>query len=439
MKRNCVCVTSFAVTITCILSFLLIFSRLFAKEVLVDALDIRNEKVSLIADYTWGDQLSKHPEKHDSPGYSDEYKMIRNVYDAAIKRDLVTEEDGIVEDNSKPATFIRKYESIVNEFKADINNYCNHHFILRPYLTDIKLACSRMLKWNMAFARNDGDEYMLHNGVVDKAVAENSSEIDADLSVKEAADKYGVNYIYLQYPYRVNSSDIYVPFGAANYSNENADKYLQSMRNSGANVLDMREELEKIGWDNHEGYYLTDSHWKTYSGFEAAGIIGKYLADNYDGFVYHPEYHDESSYLIKSVNSNNPMIREKVDLYLPEFDTKLRYICLEDDKSNDVELEGEFEDTFFDMTKAEEGRFSNVLSAYSASNVGTSLLTVFQNEMDYDHYGTVLYISNSFSWHIIPYLAFDCDKVVFLHIDAKESAAGIMEQIRPDVVIEAPF
>jgi len=440
MKKYHSAIAATAITIISLMSFILIFARLLAKEILVDALDISNETISFIADYTWGDQLSRHPQKKEAKGFSEDYSEIRKIYDETILVNQ-TEGDEIPNsvDTSEDKSFLEKYKSDISELKSNINKYCNNHFIIRPYLTDIKLACSRMVGWNMAFARNDGDEYMLHNGVVDKAVTKNNTTCVPDISIKEAADKYGVQYIYLQYPYRVKSLDSNIPFGVENWSNENADKYLESMRLSGARILDLRKELENSGWDAHEGYYLTDKHWTTYSGFLSAKVISKYFADNLEGFTYHPEYHDESSYVIESVELNNPMIRENVDLLLPGFDVEFRYICLEENRDDDLELVGGFTDSVFDMTKAETGRFSNVLTAYSVSRVGASFLTETKNEMNYDHPGTVLFISNSFSWYIIPYLALDCDKVIFLHIDAKECAPDIIERVRPDVVIEAPF
>lgn len=426
------------ITTICIVAFVLISIRLFAKEVLVDAIGIRNETISFLADFTWGDQLSKYQEKQISSEFTDEYYEIREIYDSAIlNSDNENENESTAGDEKR--SVLNRYEKVVSEVKSDINDYCNRHFILRPYLTDIRIKANSLLHWDMAYARNDGDEYMLHNGVVDRAVSKAKTQQTPDLSVKNAADKNNARYIYLQFPYRVTHSDSYVPYGAENKSNENADDYLDLLRANGVTVLDLRKELESIGWDNHEGYYLTDSHWTTDTGFKASGIISKFLSDNCDEFVYYPKHHDAASYEITSVDLKNPMVRERVNLYLPGFDANLRFICLEDEKEYDIESVGGFTESIFDMKKAEPGHFSNVLSAYSVSMVGKSLLTETKNEGAQAKTGTVLFISNSFSWYIIPYLALDCDKVVFLHIDARDCAAGVIEELKPDVVIEAPF
>ena len=75
---------SSAVTIICIVSFFLIIIRLFAKEVLVDFLDIRNEKVSFVANYYWGDQLADHPQENLDHGYSEDYTRLREIFDEVI-------------------------------------------------------------------------------------------------------------------------------------------------------------------------------------------------------------------------------------------------------------------------------------------------------------------------------------------------------------------
>ena len=112
---------------------------------------------------------------------------------------------------------------------------------------------------------------------------------------------------------------------------------------------------------------------------------------------------------------------------------------VEEDKEGDRELEGEFTKSLFDLERAGHDRFSHVLSAYSASNISLSSFEEIVNEMDGDHHGTILYVSNSFSWHVIPYLAMECDKVYFLHIDEKDHADEVIRMLQPDIVIEAPF
>lgn len=435
MKKNNTDIAAGIITGVCILFCVLIVCRMFAKEVLVDTLNIRNEFVSFAADYTWGDQLSDYPLEKKLSGNSQEYVKLRMIYNDAHMEETVDDSKEVVVDIS----FIHRYEEKINEMKSDINNYCNHHFLFRPYLTDLRMLYARIIHWNMAYARNEGDEYMLSNGVVDTAVAKNVGNEELDLTVKNAAEKYGVNYLFLQYPYRVNYSDSYIPYGVENWCNENADAFLNALRECGGKSFDLREKMFENGWDNHEGYYITDKHWKTDSGFLAADILSKYLADNYDAFKYYPNHHDLTQYKVLNVNLNNPMIRENVNLYLPDFDTDFKFICLENSSEDDIEVDGSFVETLFDMTKIEDGRFSNVLTAYSVSNVGKSLLTEVVNKMENEHSGTILYISNSFSWHIIPYLAMDCDKIIFLHIDAKDKVEEIIANTKPDVVIEAPF
>ena len=57
--------------------------------------------------------------------------------------------------------------------------------------------------------------------------------------------------------------------------------------------------------------------------------------------------------------------------------------------------------------------------------------------MDTPHYGTVIYVSNSFSWHVIPYLAMDCDRIYYVPYTKKEYVATYAKAIQPDIIIEA--
>ncbi len=444
MKDRFYHVCMMVITALLMLSFVMIVSRLMAKEILVDRLDVRNEFVSMLADYYWGDQLSLHPDDNLYPGSSDQYMVLRELYDKDYDDKSDDMEDTDVTDmpeNNQPfygsSALVTKYVDVANEFESDMNHYCNYHFIFRPYLTDFRLACYDAAGWNMAFARNDNEEFMMKNGVIYQAMNLHDNE-EIDIIVRNAADENGVPYLFIQHPYRLSREDGYVPYGVDNYYNDNIDNKLSSMREMGIDVMDLRSELYNSGWDNHEGFYLTDNHWKTDTGFLAAKLISEYLASHYDGFVCNEYTHDPENYSIVAVDLNNPMIRENVNIYLPDFDTSFQMIRITDDKTKDTEKIGAFRDTVFESRRMEEGRFSNVLTVYSASNVGSEL-TEITNNTNTKHYGTVMYISNSFSWHIIPYLAMDCDRVYYVPFTDREKSSEYVAVLRPDLIIEASY
>ena len=425
------------------ISFVMIISRFLAKEILVDRLDVRNEFVSMLADYYWGDQLSDHPVDNMYPGISEHYTELRNLYDKAHEDNGDSDEDDteVSSENGQPfygsSALVTKYVDITNEFEGDVNNYCNYHFLLRPYLTDFKLACYDAAGWNMAFARRDNEEFMMHNGVIYQAMQFHDDE-DVDISVKVTADENDVPYLFIQHPYRLSREDSYVPYGVDNYYNDNIDNRLSMRRDMGVDVMDLRSKLYESGWDNHEGFYLTDNHWKTDTGFLAAKLISEYLALHYDGYVCNEAMHDPNNYSIVGVDLNNPMISENVNIYIPDFDTAFQVTRIMSDETKDTEKNGTFGDTIYESERMEEGHFSNVLTVYSTSNVGSGL-TEIVNNMDTDHYGTVMYISNSFSWHVIPYLAMDCDRVYYVPFADKEKISEYVAVIQPDLIIEASY
>ncbi len=57
--------------------------------------------------------------------------------------------------------------------------------------------------------------------------------------------------------------------------------------------------------------------------------------------------------------------------------------------------------------------------------------------MSGEHHGTVIVFSNSYSWHMLPYLAMEFDRLYFIHTDMKESAEIYLDALHPDLVIEA--
>ena len=452
MKNRTNLLVSGFISLLSLLFFFLITARAFAKEVLVDRLDIRNELVSMLADYYWVDQLSRHPLDNTTPGQSEEYSIYRSLYDrdddqisdadmwlfasvADVEIDIPADTESKQIDTDRVKEVLNSYNDAVGELEKDINHYCNYHFVIRPYITEMKLFYYDLIGWNMAYARNLNDFYLLKSGYTNYAQPFYSSGA-YDTAVIDLAEKYGASYLYVQYPFRVEPDDELVPYGAESNQNENADMRIEAMRRDGISVLDLRSGLKEQGWDPHEGFYLTDGHWKTESAFLSAGIIAAYLSENYSGFTYHTEYHDESSYNVERIRLNNPMIWETVDLYMPRFDTDFRLIKINSDIGKDKEITGPFSESLYDLNKADSDRFANVLSVYSSSNIGSSSFVEITNRMDDTHYGTVLIISNSYSWHLIPYLAMECDKIYFLSNGEKEITERFLSYVKPDIVIE---
>ena len=53
-----------------------------------------------------------------------------------------------------------------------------------------------------------------------------------------------MDFLYVQYPYRVDEESTQVPWGADAYENDNADQVLKLLGKNSVDVLDLRDALQ---------------------------------------------------------------------------------------------------------------------------------------------------------------------------------------------------
>lgn len=410
--------------VLCAIGMCMVGVRIFAKKVLIGKLGIENYVTCLLADYNWGDRQERIiPEEQTDQ--SERMLALTELLDHVPKREEQKEE-------IKEPGFIRRFETKIQEKEADIEKYCNSKFPLYMGLKQVSLSYDSALLWNSTFARTEGSVYMLPDGYSYEAVEEKDMTEAAETLVreKEIAEAAGAGFLYVQYPYRVDEENSQVPWGVSAYENKNTDALLAKLSEADVDLLDLRKALPKRGWSYDSGFYLTDGHWTTRSGFLSAGIVAEYLNEHY-GFSYDSFYFDEANYDVNSYSLNNPFVKEEVELFLPSFDTDLHTV----DAYRKLEITGPFEESCMDMTKADTEEYSTALTAYSSSRVRNSYLFEYVNRKNTNNNTRILVCSNSFSWHLIPYLALDTAYVDYVYAVTPEQLEYYVERLKPEMVI----
>lgn len=410
--------------VLCAAGMCMVGVRIFAKKVLIGKLGIENYVTCLLADYNWGDRQERViPVEEETK--SDRMLALIELLEHTPKREEQNEE-------GKAPGFIKRFEMKIEEQEADIEKYCNSKFPLYTELKQVSLSYDAALRWNSTFARTEGASYMLPDGYSYEAVEEKDMTEAAETLVreKEIAEAAGAGFLYVQFPYRVDEENSQVPWGVSAYENKNTDALLAKLGEAGMDTLDLRKALPERGWSYEGGFYLTDGHWTTRSGFLSAGIVAEHLNAKY-GFSYDSFYFDEANYDVHSYSLNNPFVKEEVELFLPAFDTDLHTV----DAYRKQEITGPFEESCMDLTKADTEEYSTALTAYSASRVRNSYLFEYINRKKTNNNTRVLVCSNSFSWHLIPYLALDTAYVDYVYAVTPEQLAYYVEQLKPEMVI----
>lgn len=420
----------------CVAGTCMVGTRIFAKKVLIGKLGIENYVTCMLADYNWGDRMERRvPEetaKQTAPERLGELEQILAEAPASADAKAPEEVSEDLKQTGLLSEIAEKWDRKVTTAEDDITKYCNDKFMLYRQLREISSGFDRVMGWNLAYARKTGTTYTLNTGYDYQAVetmdmAEYAGRVIAE---RDAAEAAGAEFLYVQYPYRVDEENSQVPWGASACENENADQMLGMLSDASVDTVDLRKALTDRGWEYDSGFYETDGHWTTRSGFYSAGILADYLNENY-GFSYHNSYFDESSYDVRRYSANSYMVKEEVELFLPDFETEFCVI----DAYRDAFYEGSFAESCFDMTKADTKEYSSVLTAYSASRIRNSYLFEYQNRGQVGNEKRILVCSDSFSWHLIPYLALDTRYVDYVYKITPEQMAYYVEKLQPDMVI----
>jgi hypothetical protein len=390
---------------------------------------IENKITCTLADYNWGDRLERMESSENAEGAAPARltELEEILADAPEPGDAKK-----TTDSSADATgALAKWETYVTGIEDDIEKYCNDKFILYNSFRKVSRAFDETTGWKLVYARTDGTTYTLKTGfdyqsVAEKDVTEDAGKIIAEKEIAEAA---GVEYLYVQFPYRVDEEGTQNPWGADAYENANTDSLLEQIREASVEAIDLRKELTERGWDNDSGFYETDGHWTTRSGFMSAGIVASYL--NEMGYNYSDKYFDETNYATQSYSVNNSSVDEQVEIFIPQFDTAFTVM----DAYRGEYYSGTFAEACLDMTKADTDEYSTVLTAYSASRIRNSYLFEYSNETETENDKRILISSDSFSWHLTPYLALDTAIIDYVYKMTPEQLEYYIDTLEPDIVI----
>lgn len=427
----------------CVLGMCAVGIRIFAKKVLIGKLGIENYITCALADYNWGDRLERTLPAEDAQEKSKELIRLEEILAAAPQGDATAsgsgaEASGEADAKTGVQALMASYTEKIFAAEDAINRYCNEKFLLYPHMREISSGFDATMGWNVAYARTSGATYTLNTGYDYQAVEEaDMSDYVCDITEKQQiAAAAGVDFLYVQLPYRVDEENSQVPWGASSYENENVDAVLEMLSQAEVDTLDLRKALPQVGWTYNEGFYETDGHWTTGSGFLAAGLVAEFLNGQYD-FSYDMERFDKENYDVRSYSVNSYAVEEEVELFLPQYDTDFHVL----DAYRSEEYTGSFEEACFDMAKADTKEYSSVLTAYSASRIRNSYLFEYQNLASVNNQKRILVTSDSFSWHLIPYLALDTEYVDYVYKMTAEQMEHYIEELQPDmmIVMDRPY
>lgn len=287
----------------------------------------------------------------------------------------------------------------------------------------------------------------LDNGYISFLAKELSNE-----TLQERADKIaaladftkdnGINFLYIQAPYKVAQDDQKLPDGLKDYAVSNAQKLCSMLGEKNVNVLNLIERIGEQNKDWYSLYYRTDHHWTNEAAFWAYGEIAKALSDDFN-IEIDKNYYDINSYSVRSYKNAFLGTQGKrvgstyaglddINFFIPKFETDLEY------QRQGLTLKGDFDATLlFDEQYVTGDIFKDF--CYGASLGGDYGYIKITNNLNTSG-KRVLLIKDSYANPVASYLALGVSELEVVDLryfedEMNMSVTDFIAQSNPDIVI----
>ena len=293
--------------------------------------------------------------------------------------------------------------------------------------------------WNMV---SHNSIISLKDGYLTGCIQSRDVREDAK-SVKEFADfcaEKGIDFMYINFPNKICASEDKDVSGVLDFVNQNADRFLALLKESGVKYYDFRKILHEDGMNHHEAFFVTDGHWKPETGLWASGHILKILRDDFgwpvDPKVIAPEnfnyviYHNsflggEGRYF--TFSSAKP---EDFTMIYPKFKTHLKFEI----QNLRINSEGDFS-IIYNMNALETKGYYETNNLYAAYFYGNQPVSRLENKL-VKNGKRLLVIYNSFSFCVIPFISLEIQNVDAIYANSfTGSVRTFIETVKPDAVI----
>lgn len=365
-------------------------------------------------------------------------------------RELYPLEEVTVQDiDTSSNEVINKYIGLVNRIQDLADIYTGDLLLGQKELATISGMQEKVMGWNLTNLTGNDIEQIIYmdNGSLTYVEGTRTNEEIQEYSLRlrdfsEYLMDKGIGFTYVNSASKVCKYDKCIPDMANEHTNENADALLTALAEANVNVLDMRMELHEDNIDHASAFYRTDHHWKTETGFWAAGVLTDYIQKTYD-MECAPELLTNDNYTITNYEKwlFGPQGKkatwakaepEDVKVIVPNYETNFRVEI----PSKDFVIEGDFKEAFMNMMPFEKRDYVGK-DAYYMWNIQNDPVVHIDNiNPSINKDKKLLMIQDSYCWPVTPYLATQYSEIDILNLNAfNGSVRRYIEEYQPDVVI----
>ena len=362
---------------------------------------------------------------------------------------FVSEEESAASAESKAqetdASLVSSIESAVKSVEDKVDYYTTQLLALRIKFVELNAGFNKAIGMKMISGADS--VIVLKNGylVFDTERKDMTAAAENITLFSKKMNEQGIDFLYVQEPAKLDKYDNKMPYGMNDNENANADDLVKVLDKNGVNCLDLRELMQQQGIDHYSAFFRTDHHWKPETGIWATGEIIKKM-NEISGLNMDSSVGDISKYNIKvyknymlgsqgrnvSLSFADP---EDISIITPKQNNK-QYKARYYEFSTSYTEEGDFKEAFLAMSTLDKIDYYNV-SVYSTYFYGNHERVSIENK-NADNDIRILYIPDSFSNSVIPYMA-----AAVKYIDVVDiryfngSLETFIEKNKPDMIVVA--
>ena len=340
--------------------------------------------------------------------------------------------------------FRRKKKSFsldIKRVKTSIEKYATERLIVYHKLIEMAKRYEAFIHWNYVSYYEQNGIFKLEDGYLTNLFKkrDNNGAANATIGFSQFCRGKNINLLYIQAPYKIcKYNDINIS-NVLDYSNQNADVFLELLRNSQVDTCDYREVIHQEGKEHHRLFYKTDHHWRVETGFWAAQHILNVLKNHYnlsvDKTVLQMEKFKAVNYPALFLGSQGKKVSltvakpEDFSIFYPTYRTCFSYEI----PNLGINKVGEFS-IMYDMAQVEKADYYNK-NPYDVCNYGNRPLIKIENKLLTDN-TRVLLIKDSYANCVVPFMALGLKSLAVMDLRYfTGSVKSFINSFKPNMVI----
>ena len=360
--------------------------------------------------------------------------------------------------------YVTKYKNAVSYLIKGVTNWSTDQIAAYKFWVGIASGYNKALRWSVTPRDGYNSVVFLPDGTLTTFISKQdmTEKVASILELKAYADELGIQFLYVQYPFKICEAD--AESGTLDFSNQNADEKLEMLRANEVQVLDLRKAWQADGGDDSAAYhrsafYITDHHWRVETGLWAAGTIAAFVNEHYgfeiDLSLFEPDRYQYDVYEDRFLGSYGRQVTltlatpEDFTLVYPKFETSFSFpllnavnlsqvpeeqlLQLEELEERVRALNGSFE-MFLDYSMLESGDYYNT-DTYTTYTDNVNDLVYIHNNL-VDDGSKVLFLRDSYGRSLVPFFALGVENTLRLRPDTfGGSLRAYFAAELPDIVV----